>query len=443
MAEQQHSQVSIADSDAGEGAHQSQSRMGAAAAAAAVAWSPQPTATPRSAAALAALQKQSQQQQQQWDGASGAVAAAAVADAAAVPLPLSQTPPPAHDSPTPTHASPADKEASEPAYGARSNSSSSNGSTKGMAAASRCGDSSQVVHIPSLAVVFDRQVPTPIKQQLSQVLTACGATVVPGAPHLGCGANLIVCQPEAAASLLPLLLDVVTPAWLGKACKRYLQQQQQQEGAALLESVSGEGAGLAPNQRLVRLSPDAARAVGLHMQQTGTSLAAPADNGDSMQQQRSPTATTAAAAGLHPSSAAARGEGVARVAGRGLQHWGSTLSNGGGSSFKEQQVPALVVPKGYAATSAGCNMPVLLQELQTDGRQQQQQVMMPAALLTDQLWSVGQHPRWARWHCMRVPAIVGVGISAKGTKSTGGGSVTVTVDVLLCRCTTPAPQQAW
>jgi hypothetical protein len=204
---------------------------------------------------------------------------------------------------------------------------------------------------------------------------------------------MIVCQPEAAASLLPLLLDVVTPAWLGKACKRYLQQQQQQQqaGGALLESMSGGGASLAPHQRLVRLSPDAARAVGLQMQQTGASLAA-ADGTGCMQPQVGPTATTAAAGGLHPSSAATAGEGTG-VAGRGLQHWGSTLSNGGSSSFKEQQVPALVVPRGYAATTAGCNMPVLLHEVETDGRQQQQQVMMPAALLTDQLWSVGQHPR--------------------------------------------------
>jgi hypothetical protein len=60
-------------------------------------------------------------------------------------------------------------------------------------------------------------------------------------------------------------------------------------------------------------------------------------------------------------------------------------------------VPVLVLPRGYAATSAGSNMPVLLQEVQSDWQQQQQQqqVLMPAALLTDQLWSVGQHPRCA------------------------------------------------
>jgi hypothetical protein len=65
--------------------------------------------------------------------------------------------------------------------------------------------------------------------------------------------------------------------------------------------------------------------------------------------------------------------------------------------LQQPQVPVLVVPHGYAVTCAGDSMPVVLKEVESKCQQQQQQsAMMPAVLLTDQLWSVGQQPRQVR-----------------------------------------------
>jgi hypothetical protein len=177
--------------------------------------------------------------------------------------------------------------------------------------------------------------------------------------------------------LLPLLLDVVTPTWLTKVLNHHHRQQQQQQEQVQQEQHLVQEACLPAGQRLVRLSPDAARAVSLQLQQATHASAASRQSSGALP-------VDAAAAAVAPEAR--------------LDKWGSSLSSSGGcggSSFKEQQqVPVLIVPRGYAATSAGGNMPVLLQEAQADcQQQQQQQVLMPASLLTDQLWSVGQHPR--------------------------------------------------
>jgi len=258
--------------------------------------------------------------------------------------------------------------------------------------------------LAGLAVVFDRQIPAETRQKVSGALTACGATVLPGAPYLGCGANTIVAEPEAAAGWLPLLLDIVTPAWVTRVAKAIKQQQQgdpqSQEAAGMQALVPAQ------SQHVVRLSPDIARAISLQLQHASSAAAATGSSRRASGASHAPSATHSSnGTGQLEGTVAAAGQGVPQVttvvgqmpagsAERCLGNWGSVGSIRGGGGTKEQpELPVLVIPEGFVATGAGGNMPVLLQEAGPGGLQQQQQVMMmPAVLLTDQLWSVGQHP---------------------------------------------------
>jgi hypothetical protein len=201
--------------------------------------------------------------------------------------------------------------------------------------------------------------------------------VVPGQPHLGCGANTIIAEPEAAVRWLPLLLDVVSPAWLAKACK-----QHQWGGLPQLP-----GGGL----QLVRVSPDIARtwSVQLQQQQAATqaaslggwrNAAAEADRagerpGADRQQQQQQQAPPMRAAAAWSSRASPLGVHCAT----------SSPCRGQGQQL---QVPLLVVPEvalSAAAAGAGGGMHA--------SHASEQQVLMPASLLTELSWSVNQDPR--------------------------------------------------
>jgi hypothetical protein len=201
--------------------------------------------------------------------------------------------------------------------------------------------------LESMAVVFDPQLPEHQQQQLAAEVAACGGRVVPRPPHLGCAATAVIAEPAAAAKWLPLLLDVVSPSWLAKACK---QQQQQ----------------------LLQVSPDVARVWGAQLQQQAQ---AAAYGGVSWHSSRQIVVT--------PSK-----EGVAANQQGGEQQQQQPQPQP--QQQNDDQLPVLCVPRA-ALIAARAGDSVSWQQ-QGFGAQQQQ-VLLPASVLTDLVWSVDQHPR--------------------------------------------------
>jgi hypothetical protein len=232
----------------------------------------------------------------------------------------------------------------------------------------------QPCSLSSMAVAFDPRIPPELEQELAAAVVAAGGSVVPGQPHLGCGANTVVAEPQHAAQWLQLLMHIVSPAWLLKACR----QQQKQQGCR--------------QQQLMCLSPDVARALGQGGRQNDGAAAAITGVENSMcaasslnrcSNATSPAdsvAVTAAAPSILSSSTVGA---TAQAAG-----------NSDSSSCCRVRGTVLLVPEAAlsvegmglwwtSAAAAGAG----------EFGQQQQPQLMPPGLLEGVVWSVDQDPR--------------------------------------------------
>jgi len=68
-----------------------------------------------------------------------------------------------------------------------------------------------------VTALLDPQLPADTRDQVAAALVSAGGRVAAGR-HLGCGASLVVCEPHRAAQYLHLLVDLMSPAALLKAC---------------------------------------------------------------------------------------------------------------------------------------------------------------------------------------------------------------------------------
>lgn len=68
-----------------------------------------------------------------------------------------------------------------------------------------------------VVAILDPNLGSQQRCQLQEALKSVGGRVASGT-HLGCGANMVVCDPDHAVQWLPMMLDIVSPVWLLKAC---------------------------------------------------------------------------------------------------------------------------------------------------------------------------------------------------------------------------------
>jgi hypothetical protein len=228
----------------------------------------------------------------------------------------------------------------------------------------------QPCSLSSMAVAFDPRIPAELEQELAAAVVAAGGSVVPGQPHLGCGANTVVAEPQHAAQWLQLLMHIVSPAWLLKACR----QQQRQQGCR--------------QQQLMCLSPDVARALGQGGRQhdgaaaaanTGVENSMCADSG--LSRCSNATSPTDAAAAAHMSSSSTVGA------------TGQAAGNSDSSSICRVRGTVLLVPEAALSVEG---MGLWLTSAAAAGASefgQQQPQLMPPGLLEGVVWSVDQDPR--------------------------------------------------
>ncbi|KAF6261672.1 hypothetical protein COO60DRAFT_1699723 [Scenedesmus sp. NREL 46B-D3] len=238
--------------------------------------------------------------------------------------------------------------------------------------------------LSGMAVSFDHRIPAEVRQELAAAVAAAGGCEVPGQPHLGCGANTVVAEPQHAAQWLQLLMHIVSPAWLRKACR---QQQQ----------------GCEPQQQLMCLSPDVARALGRCGEQQA---------GHGVPQQHEDTSACAAAA----AAAAAGNSGCSASSTAHCSRAGSPPKDtvaalnipssstaaaaaqgpgdGSGSGSRACRT-VLAWPGGLSVGGLGlCSVSAAAAEAGGAGRlQQQQPLLMPPGLLEGVVWSVDEDPR--------------------------------------------------
>jgi hypothetical protein len=239
----------------------------------------------------------------------------------------------------------------------------------------------QSCSLSSMAVAFDPRIAAELRQELAAAVVAAGGCVAPGRPHLGCGANTVVAEPQHAAQWLQLLMHIVSPAWLLKACR---QQQQQ---------------GCRPQQQLMCLSPDVARALGQgrqHQQDDG----AAADGGSSRRAAHgedhcsnatSPTGDTVAALIVVSSSTALQA---------------ANAQAPGDSSSKVCRSVLAVPAGGLSVDGMGLCGASAADGASDNGQQQQQQQqppLMPPGLLEGVVWSVDQDPRCVQGQSYTAP----------------------------------------
>jgi hypothetical protein len=230
----------------------------------------------------------------------------------------------------------------------------------------------QLCSVSSMAVAFDPCIAAQLKQQLAAAVAAAGGCVVPGQPHLGCGANTVVAEPQHAAQWLQLLMHIVSPAWLLKACR---QQQQQQGGRA--------------QQQLMCLSPDIARALGQGKQQqvlqrhsdaVSGGAAAAVGSRECAEGNSSTASTPTGTAAINNTTSSSNAAHAAQVPG------------GNSSSSSKACRRVLAVPGGLSVDD-GMGLCMAAAGAGAAGQQQQQALLMPPGLLEGIVWSVDQDPR--------------------------------------------------
>jgi hypothetical protein len=237
------------------------------------------------------------------------------------------------------------------------------------AAAAAAAAGLQPCSLSSMAVAFDPRLPAELGQQLEAAVVAADGCVVPGRPHLGCGANTVVAEPQHAAQWLQLLMHIVSPAWLLKACR----QQQRQQGCR--------------QQQLVCLSADVARALGQGGKQHEVAAAGTTDAENSSDMNRCSNVTSprdaAAAARSIPSSGTV--SATAQAAG-----------NSFSSSSKVHGTVLIVPAAALSVQDTGLCGESAVTWTNEFGQQQvqQQQQLMPPGLLEGVVWSVDQDPRY-------------------------------------------------
>lgn len=231
-----------------------------------------------------------------------------------------------------------------------------------------CTAASQPWSMPCIAAVFDPQLPSGLREQLAAALASAGGTVLPGRPHLSCGANTVIAEPGRASQWVQLLMHVVSPSWLLKACR------QQQHPTWM--------------QQLIHVSPDIAKALGQGMQQETT--------GD---------------AGLQTSGCSSGAEQLVQQHGSRTGSKTSSSSSSKGLRSEEREhpvpldrgserggVPVLLLPPGglhaggYGEPGNGWLGATAVGDATTISGQHKP-VLMPPGLLEGVVWSVDQDSR--------------------------------------------------
>jgi hypothetical protein len=252
-----------------------------------------------------------------------------------------------------------------------------------------------------IVAAFDPELPALLRQQLSSSLAACGGRAIAAAPHLGCGANTVVAEASKASQWLQLLMNVVSPAWLSKACRAtstaFADMPQTITSNAAVESTTQKQG---QQQHMVVLSMDVAKAVAEQVA-AGKVMGSTAGVMGRQQLPGRPRGRPHSTAVDTVSSCTHCGSPNSGSAGAGVPpavcHQdrlrpadtaavccsGPAASPPSDTSFNSSQpITELVLPQGVEL------LPPQLQP----ASQPQAVVMMPAAVLTDLVWSVDQPP---------------------------------------------------